>query len=90
MELSGEGQLRVRERGCTREWWARNGLPTAARMALSARVQGVFGQHPQTRVLNVGLLRVEPGVGPDDLCGLLPIQVISSWPEATLGTVITK
>ena len=28
--VSGEGQLRVRERVCTRGWWAWNGLPRAA------------------------------------------------------------
>ena len=42
MELSGEGQLGVRERICNRGRWAWNGLPGAVGMALSAGVQGAF------------------------------------------------
>jgi len=48
MELSGEGQLGVRERGCTRGWWAWNGLPRAVGMAPSVRVHGAFGHCAQT------------------------------------------
>ena len=47
MELSGEGELGVRERGCTTGRWAWNGLPRAVGMALSARIQGTFGQSSQ-------------------------------------------
>ena len=43
MELSGEGQLGVRDRGCSRGRWAWNGLPTAVGTAPSAGVHGVFG-----------------------------------------------
>ena len=34
MELSGEGQLGVRERGCTTGRWAWNGLPRAVGTAV--------------------------------------------------------
>jgi len=48
MELSGEGQPGVRERGCTRGRWAWNGLPRAVGTAPSAGVQGASGQRSQT------------------------------------------
>ena len=60
MELSGEGQLGVRERVCTRGWWAWNGLPMAVDTAPSAAVQGVFGHCSQTLGLDFGRSRVEP------------------------------
>ena len=44
----GEGQLRVRERVCTRGRWVWNSLPRAVGTALSAGAQGAFGQHSQT------------------------------------------
>ena len=47
MELSGEGQLGVRDRVCTRGRWPWNGLPRAVDMALSARVQGTLGHRSQ-------------------------------------------
>jgi len=48
MELTGEGQLGVKERDCTTGQWAWNGLPRAVGTAPSAGVQGVFGHCPQT------------------------------------------
>jgi len=48
--VPGEGQLRVREWFCTRGW-AWNSLPRAVGTALSAGVQGVFGQCTQTLCL---------------------------------------
>ena len=62
--MSGEEQLGVRERGCTRERWAWN------------MMHRVFGQHSQTKDSNVGWSCVEPGVGLDDPCGSLPTQNI--------------
>ena len=47
VELSGEGQLGVRDRGCTRGRWAWNGLHRAVGTAPSAGVHGAFGHCPQ-------------------------------------------
>ena len=46
MELSGEGQLGVRDKLCTRGWWAWNRQPRAVGTALSAGVQGAPGHCP--------------------------------------------
>jgi len=46
--VSGEGQLGVRDRGCTTGRWAWNGLPRAVGTAPSAGVQAEFGQYSQT------------------------------------------
>ena len=73
MELSREGQLGVRERGCTRRQWSWNGLPRAVGTALSAGVEGAFGHCPQTYALISGWCSVEPGVGLDDLYGYFSI-----------------
>ena len=62
MELSGEGQLGVRERGCTTGWWAWNGLPRAVGTAPSAGVQEVSGHCSQSYGLIFGWSCVEPGV----------------------------
>lgn len=66
-----EGQLGVKEKGCTRGWWAGNSLHRAVGTALSAGAQGVFGQSSQTLGLNIGWSCVEPRVGLNDLCGSL-------------------
>ena len=64
--MSGEGQLGVRDRGCTRGRWAWNGLPRAVGTALSAGVQ-------QSDIgFDLGWCCVEPGVGLHDPCGSLP------------------
>ena len=52
--VSGEGQLGVRDRVCTRGRWAWNGLPRAVGTAPSAGVQGASGQCSQTLGLNLG------------------------------------
>ena len=54
MELTGEGQLGVKERDCTTGQWAWNGLPRAVGTAPSAGVQGVFGQCSQIQALDFG------------------------------------
>jgi len=54
MELSGEGQLGVRERSCTTGRWAGNGLPRAVGTAPSAGVHGASGHCFQTLGLNFG------------------------------------
>ena len=74
MELSGEGQLGARERGCTTGRWAWNGLHGAVGTALSAGVQGVFGYHSQSYGLNVEQSCVKPGAGLSDAWGSLPSQ----------------
>ena len=56
MELSWEGQLGVRERGCTRGRWAWNGLHRAVGTAQNAGVQGVYGYHSQSLGLIFGVL----------------------------------
>jgi len=70
--VSGEGQLGVRDRVCSRGQWAWTGLPRAVGKAPSARVQEVFGQHYQTEGLDAGWCHVEAGVGLNDPCGSLP------------------
>jgi len=54
MELSGEGQLGVRDRVCTRGQWAWNRRPRAVGTAPSARVLGASGQRSQTQGLIFG------------------------------------
>jgi len=78
MELSGEGQLGVRERGCTRGRWAWNGLPRAVGTAPSAGVQGWSGECSQPRGLNAGWSCAELGVGLDDPYGFLPTWDINN------------
>ena len=64
MELSGEGQLGVRERGCTTGRWAWNGLHRAVGTALCAGVQGAFGQCAQTWGLDLGVVLFGARSGP--------------------------
>ena len=52
--VSGEGPLGVRERYCTRGWWARNSLPRAVGTAPSAGVQRASGHSSQTYDLSFG------------------------------------
>ena len=74
MELSGEGQLGVRERGCTTGRWAWNGMHRAVGTAPSAGVQGVSGHCSQTQGLNFECSLVQPGVGLNDPCVSLLTQ----------------
>ena len=70
--MSGEGQLGVRDRGCTTGRWAWNRLPRAVGTALSVRVQGASEQCSQVKGLNFEWSYVELRVGLDDPCGSLP------------------
>ena len=72
----------VRDRGCTRGWWAWNGLPRAVGMAPSAGVQGSLGQHSQTR----GLILVDApwSQGLDSLVLVGPFQ-LGKPPAPTKG-----
>jgi len=72
VELSGQGELGVRERVCTRGRCAWNSLLRAVGMAPNAGTQGAFGQHSQTLGLDFGRSCVEPGVALHDPCGYRP------------------
>jgi len=67
MELSGERQLGVRERVCTRGQWA---------WPRPARVQGAFGHCIRTTEFDFWVVLCGAGVGPDEPCGSLPTQEI--------------
>ena len=54
--MSGEGQLGVGDRVCTRGRWAWNGLPRAVGTAPSAGVHGAFGHCFRTVGLILGRL----------------------------------
>jgi len=62
MELSGEGQLGVRDKLCTRGWWAWNRLPRAVGTAF-AGVQEVSGQLFETYYMIFECYYLKPGVG---------------------------
>jgi len=89
MELSGEGQLGVRERGCTTGRWAWNGMHRAVGTALSAGVQGVSGRCSQAQGLFFRWSCVQPGVGLDDSCGHLPPWDILCFYDYNLVTILT-
>ena len=72
--VSGEGQLGVRDRVCTRGWWAWNGLPRAVGMTLSSGVLKAFGQHSEIYDLFFERSCVAPGLALDDHFDSLPIQ----------------
>ena len=83
MVVSGEGQLGVRERGCTRGQWAWNRLPRAVGTAPSARVQRALGYHSQTQGLNAGQCCVEAGAVLSDTCESLPTwNIVALWSQA--------
>jgi len=78
--VSGEGQLGVRDRGCTRGRWAWNGLPRAVGTAPSAGVQGESGQRSQTLGLIWGGAVWSQGLDSMLLVGPLQLGIICDYP----------
>ena len=70
--VSGEGQLGVRDRGCTRGWWAWNGLPRAVSCESSRSVWTLLSNIGP----GFGVVLCGAGVGLSDTCGSLPAEDI--------------